>query len=519
MRLIESPFYSDAAVSVYVKAKALGLRPEGCTAGVGTMASYLGLSNGTVERGLHDLRAVAPDGITELPESIRRTKPGGTGTTAVRRVRPLQPTERFVWIPVHASECLTPRLLRAYAVIAYAVIQRIPLTVRALAASLHHHTGTSAGSAISRKSASGIVGSLVQKGWVAVCRRAGSQGRHLFEVNDSPISPPVAQPSETGSSSSHLDDGSGRPIDDGSLAYKEDPRTDRPEDKKVFPSAGGELQVVGASECEARTASSERPVGDDDNGALRADDSSLPPLPPAAKARKDPAQQPSRRPTVFSRATHAALEPVRFLLDGVRSYVLNRAAREIESQLADGMTVERFQDRFTARLAGTMVSEIEDPGRWLLGVALPRWGCADPACESGILWHSGQECSACREIRFLHANNLLDHHRGGAPTPVPPRPCCPSCGRPHRPGNEGECADCAEEREAAVRRFTEQPPADAPAESAASEHRCIGRDGHCTRVASVDGLCWRCVTGTPERTVPRPRRRCGVPTMVSSEPG
>ncbi|MFE2340207.1 helix-turn-helix domain-containing protein [Streptomyces sp. NPDC059431] len=535
LRLILAAFYSDATIRVYIKIAALAMRPEGCTASVATIAAYLNVSTATVERALRELRAIAPDGIVELSESTRRTKRGGTGTTALRRVRRLDPKEPFVWVPVCASEELSPRNLRAFAFISYSVIQRIPLTVSDLAESLRHRSGANAGNAISRKSAREIIKSLVEKGWVAVSRRAGFQGRNVFEVNSRPIPQPLEQPSESGSSSSHPGDGSGGHPGDGSLAYKEDPKTDRHEKKDVFPSAGGEPQVVGASERAPGTASREKPVDGNREGALRADDSFPAPLPPAAPAAKKPAQKPARkpapqpspRPTAFSRATYAALEPVRFLLDGVRGYVLNRAAREIENQLADGMTVERFRDRITTRLAGTMVSEIEDPGRWLLGVALPRWGCADPACESGTVWHTGQECSACREIRFLYANRLLDHHRGGAPTPVPPRPCCPSCGRPHRPGNEGECADCAEEREAAVRRFIEQPPARTPAEPTESaeptepavpEHRCGGRDGHCTRMASADGLCWRCMTGTPERSIPRPRRRSGVPAMTSSEP-
>ena len=67
---------------------------------------------------------------TELPENTRRSLPGGTGTTARRRVRPMPPTERFVWLPVAACEDLTPRQLRVYAVLLFSQAQRIPLDAR-----------------------------------------------------------------------------------------------------------------------------------------------------------------------------------------------------------------------------------------------------------------------------------------------------------------------------------------------------------------------------------------------------
>ncbi|MER5570617.1 hypothetical protein ABT083_31165 [Streptomyces goshikiensis] len=510
MRLVESAFYSDAALTVYMKIKALGLRPEGCTAGVKTLAEYLSLSVSTVERGIGQLRAVAPDGITELPESTRRTLPGGRGTTALRRVRPLQPKERFIWLPVHASEFLSPRRLRAYAVIAYAVIQRIPLTMRGLAAYLRHHTGPRSGSAISEESASRIADSLRKDGWVGVDHRAGYQGRHLFEVHQHPV-PPVEGPSETPggpsgtpSPSGRSHDGSGTRSSEGSLASKEDPSTYRPDDALLPPSAGGALQVVDA---DLRDDTFE--LTDDeasDNSALRADDpfpippQRIAPPPPPSANREIPPVPAAHPPVEFSRTTHAVLEPVRFLLTGLGGYVLRRMAREIDRELADGTTVERLQARLTAKLAGTMVSEIADAGRWLLGVALPRWGCADPACESGVVWHTGQACRACAEIRFLRSRGLIPVTRAGT-APPPPRPCCPTCGRPHRPGNEGECLDCAEERKSRAR--LAEAPVDVPGPE---EHRCSGRDGQCTRVASLDGLCWRCRTDTPERSIPRPRR-------------
>ncbi|MCY0953060.1 hypothetical protein [Streptomyces sp. H27-S2] len=509
MRILESEYYSDASINVYLKIAGLGMRPEGCTASVEKIAGYTGLSRATVERSLRELANPAPDGVVELAENTRRTLPGGRGTTARRRVRTPEPRERFVWIPVYASECLPPRLLRAYGLIAFAVVQKIPLTVRGLAAFLRHRTGNRAGSPISTESAAKAVKELVSRKWVALARRAGFQGRHLFQVNKyGPLSPLEHQSSEA-VPSGRPDEGSGGRPDEGSLAYKEDSSTDRQEKKEPAPSAAGEVQVVGAT----RDAAPGDPL---DSCALRADGSSQHPADPAAPASRRPTTATDGAPVDFSRKTHTVLAPVRFLLKNMTGYVLRRTAREIGHQLADGTTVERLQARLTARLAGTMVSDIRDPGRWLLGVGLPRWGCADPACESGVVWHTGQDCTACAEIRFLRSHDLLDGSPAGALPPAPPRSCCPSCDRPHRPGNEGECADCAGARTIAPP--PDLPPA-GPAASVAPEHRCRGRNGQCTRAASLRGLCWRCETGTPERTIPRQRHRFSAQDWLSERAG
>lgn len=507
MRLLESAYYSDAAVNVYLKIAGLGMRTEGCTASVEKIAEYTGLSESTVERSLRELANPAPDGVVELSENTRRSLPGGRGTTARRRVRTPSPRERFVWIPVYASECLPPRLLRAYGLIAFAVVQKIPLTVPGLAAFLRHRTGKRAGSPISTESASKTIKQLAKRKWVDVAWRAGFQGRHVFEVNKYGQMQALAHQSPEAVPSGRLDEGSGGRSGEGSLAYKEDRSTDRHEEKEPAPSAGGELQVVGATREAAPAA---EPGGPLDECALRADGSSQRPAKTAAAV---------SAPVDLSPQAHAALAPVRFLLKDMTGYVLRRAAGEVARQLADGTSVERLQTRLTARLAGTMVSEIKDPGRWLLGAGLPRWGCADPACESGVVWHTGQGCTACAEIRFLRSRNLLDGPPAGAVPPPPPRPCCPSCDRPHRPGNEGECADCAEARTNAS--LPDLPPVGpaAPATPVEPEHRCRGKNGQCTRAASLRGLCWRCQTGTPERSIPRQRHRFSAQDWLSERAG
>ncbi|MFI8326326.1 hypothetical protein [Streptomyces sp. NPDC085529] len=481
MRLVESPHYSDAALSVYMKVKALGLRPEGCTAGVATLASYLGVSRSTVQRGLAQLRTVAPDGVVELPDSRRRSLPGGCGTTARRRVRPLRADERFIWLPVAASERLRPRLLRAYAVISYAVVRGIPLTEGVLADFLRHHSGRRAGQALTAEAAGRIVDELAASGWISVDRRAGFQGRHLFLVHDRQVG-----------SSSVLDDRSGSHSDERSLAYKEDLRTDRLENAATSLSpAVGEVPVDKPVENRATTPPLTGAPGDH---ALRAG-SNTPPSPTAQSTGMSAYRGPR---LTFSARLHAALAPVRFLLPEVNTYVQRRIGREVARQLDDGTTVQRLQARLTQRLAGTLLADIRDPGRWLLGVALPRWGCADPDCESGTRWSTGTECRACRETllervearRETTASNTAtaaEAGRQGIPEAPPEAPalriveCCPDCERPHVAGNSGRCADCRSHP-------TLVPD---PMPIATIGIGCRGRGGTCGRPAP-QGMCWRC---------------------------
>ncbi|MFD8646001.1 helix-turn-helix domain-containing protein [Streptomyces zaomyceticus] len=481
MRIVESAHYSDAALTVYIKIKALGVRKEACTAGLATLASYLGLSVSTVQRGLAELRSPAPDGVVELPDSRRRTLRGGTGTTARRKVREMWPNERFVWLPVAAAERLRPRLLRAYAVISFAVVQNMPLTERELAACLRHHSGPNAGRPITTEAAGRIIDELAESHWIAVDRRAGARGRHLFSVRVEETMP-----------SSAPDDLSGPDHDDRSLAYKEDLRTDRLENEPTSLSpAVGELPVEEAAHEPAHhSAETPRPVATSRDHALRADAETPSPSPTRNSGGKPPYRGPQ---LTFSPRLHTALEPVRFLLTGLNAYVQRRIGQEISRQLDQGTDVPRLQARLTHRLARTLVADIRDPGRWLLGVALPRWGCADPDCEAGVLWSTGAECRACREVVAERAARRSCPPPPPAP-PAPPSPaspsseiglriveCCPECERPHHRGNSGLCADCRP-RPGLV---------PVPRPSAVISQVCPGNDGTCGRPAPL-GLCGRC---------------------------
>ncbi|WP_329169403.1 hypothetical protein OG709_35725 (plasmid) [Streptomyces sp. NBC_01267] len=414
MRLVSSPFYGDVALPVYMKVKALGARPEGCEAKAATIASYLGLSKASVERGLKLLSYPAPDGVIEL-KSERRTLPGGRGTSAVRMTRPMKRAESFVWLPVAAAEDLTPRQLRAFAVIAFAEQMRIALTEGELAGHLVHHSGKKAGQPITAAAAGVVVDELEAAGWVTVQRRAGAQGRHQFVAHDiapsaavklgGPVADTTPEPVDDASESSAsplVGEGSGLSVDEGSLAYKESPRTDSPDDgRALFSSAVGEVPVVEAVE---NPADAKTRTKADGGLALRADENSQPVLSkPNDEKRSNGGGSVRLSYTgpqlAMSQEIYAVLEPVHWLLARVNNPFMERKiAREVGRQLAGGIDPERLHHRLTTRFAKVLALDIRDPGRWLLGVALPRWGCGYQDCESGVIWRTGAACEVCAEI-------------------------------------------------------------------------------------------------------------------------
>ncbi|MGW3177190.1 hypothetical protein [Streptomyces sp. NPDC001153] len=484
-RLVASAHYPDVSLSVYVKIKALALRPEGCTAAAATLARYLGLSKASVERGIAHLRRPAPDGVVELPENTRRSLPGGRGTTARRRVRPLRAEERFVWLPVAACENLTPRQLRAYAILAFAQAQRIPLGLSDLAGFLRHHRGRRAGQPLTAAAAATVVDALEAAQWVCVQRRAGAQGRHRFLVEHlAPAAVPTEQPADahirteqghadqdrtdrgpaaalaadaSATTSARSGEGSGTAGGDGSLADEESPRTDRPENtgRRPSPAVGetpiGETPVGETSVGEpatARPGPATAPRADATRSGQRAKGSPPYGRPPCSAP-------PYKGPQLtLSPQIYAALEPVHRLLAQIGSvFVVRRIAREVGRQLRAGTDPDRLRARLRLRFARTSPTEIRDPGRWLLGVALPRWGCGLADCESGLLWTTGRRCEVCTEIAVDRrtsprpATGARTRHEPAATDA--PRGNCGACGcRILRLGPalaDGLCKPCREE--------------------------------------------------------------------------
>ncbi len=515
MRLITSAYYADVAVSVYVKIAALALRPEGCTAATATIAAYLGLSTSSVERGMTQLKRPGPDGVVEL-SSTRRSLPGGCGTSARRRARPLTSTELFVWIPVAAADDLTPRQLRAYALIAFAQVQHIPLTESEIAGSLHHHSGRRAGQSLTTATAGEIVDELEATRWITVERRAGARGRHRFIAHDIPPDPSVAtacgqpaSPAHSSSPTSGSGEGSGSSTDGGWLATREVPRTDRPDDERAPSSpAVGEVQVDEGVE---NPAAKPTRIDAEDGLALRADDNQPPLTNPLADPLTRSPAAPLTKPNgayegpglTISARVHAVLEPVHWLYRRTSVYMQRRIAREVGRQLRSGIDDTRLRQRLEARVCRIFADEIRDPGRWILGVGLPRWGCGIFDCEAGVLWSSGRRCSVCEEVvhdrrrAAASPEDSLPAHRDPVSIVVPravpavPRAQCRECGcvvfRVNRAVEDGLCKQCREDQAGA--------PAGAPV-AVAGPDICIGwDDAGCTRPAlGISGLCVRCRT-------------------------
>ncbi|MEV0322644.1 hypothetical protein ACIBKX_33320 [Streptomyces sp. NPDC050658] len=499
-RLVATPFYSDIALAVYIKIKALGQRPEGCTAGTARLAEYLGMSKASVERGIALLRRPAPDGVVELPQNTRRSLPGGSGTTARRRVRAMSPTERFVWLPVAAAEDLTPRQLRAYAALVYAQAQRQPLSLGELAGMLRHSSGLRAGQTLTTAATGAVVDALEAAGWLTVHRRAGTQGRHQYTAHTLPSSlrplrteptsdTPHKTPVDSSDATSAVGEGSGPQAGEGWLANKEDPRTARPDDGGAFVSpAVGEVPVVGpepgrkmigAPRFPARAAALALRADDHNHPSLAGPDGTMPNGVKATPRSSYDGPQLTLSPQIY-----AILEPVHWLLKQVNNtYVQRQIAREIGRQLREGMGPARLRHRLTARLAQVTPSEIRDIGRWILGVALPRWGCGHLDCETGMMWSTGRRCDACAQIA---AEKSLSQQRAQRLE----QGLCPDHGC--RPGPVGSCGLCRLQQAAEC-----ASPAAAPAPSHVDD-RPRGACGGCgARIfllgqAVADGLCKVC---------------------------
>ncbi len=398
LRLVVGAQYPDAALSTYVKIAALALRPEGCTAKVAVIASYLGMSKSSVERGLRPL--IGPDlvdGVTEIP-TVRRTMSGGTGESAHRVTRTLADGELWVRIPIRAAEALSPRLLRLYALLAYATARRIPVTALELAEQLYHHTGDRAGQHLGERQVRRLIDELEATGWLTVHRREGEQGRHAYETHRHPLhsvpatitGAPVEPAGDEqlalwDTASPVIHDGSGPDLGDGSLATEEDLVTDRRGETKL---GGGIRRRRGDRKWAAAPVDNSVPdtfaSGD---RVLRTDTHTLPSSTTADRA---PYTGPGLQ---LSPRVWRVLTPVHHELPALSTFVLRKIAHAIGAQLNDGTDEDRLTDRLERRYATTTTAR--DMGRWILGAALLRHGCGRPDCESGTVWPTGADCETC----------------------------------------------------------------------------------------------------------------------------
>ncbi|MCX4504296.1 hypothetical protein [Streptomyces anulatus] len=436
LRIVVGAQYRDAALSVYIKVAALAMRPEGCTAKVSVLAEYLGLSKSVAERGLKDLtNPDEADGLTEVI-TTRRTLRGGRGQSAHRVVRTAAPDEHFVWVPVRAADALSPRLLRLYALIAYAEARNVPLSVGDLGGMLYHHTGKKAGQHLGDRQAARLLEELGSTGWITVHARQGLQGRHAYETHRHPLHSAVQAPA----AAPDIHDGSGADDHAGSLTSREDPRTDRPAKKT---GVGGSIR--------RRRPTGSRPVAPVDNsapatfrGAGHSEKRSNASRPQTAEERGD-----------LTRRAWQVLEPVRHELRTVRPFLLRRIDAEISRQLAAGAGTERLTARLTARWASTEAPRGGDVGRWILGTGLVRRGCRLDSCESNTTWHTGERCHLCADIAASEAERLAAE-QPLAPQPGPTAPARPPTTwlpwppPPPDPGPEPPGADEREQLRAAA---------------------------------------------------------------------
>ncbi|MDX2749588.1 hypothetical protein PV413_03525 [Streptomyces scabiei] len=358
--------YADSTVSVYVKIAALDRKDTGCEARVAYLSGLLGLARSTVEAALTQLMRPAPDDDVIELTSQQRTKAGGDGESAVRRVRVTDwRTEHGAWVPTRATEALSPRQLRCYAALSYATATGVHITLAELGRVLRHRSGESAGQSLDPRSVRRILRQLEALGWISVERRAGYRGRHLYTCHDEPTHQALTADTERGV---------GADLEQGSLASKEHHPTGSPDDQP--PTA-----VLGIR----RRRVQEVPRGPVEN----------PPLPPSLR-RPYAGPELSLAPRIWR-----VLEPVHPLLPGLSPYVVRQLAREIGRQLDEGQAPERLRARLEFRFAST--EDIRDPGRWLLGTAVVRHGCGLAACESGRIWHTGARCETCTDARAAAA--------------------------------------------------------------------------------------------------------------------
>jgi len=408
-RLWTSGHYSHGAVRYWGQLAALDRPAEGCRAGVATLARYLGDSTRTTERYLAELAEPGPDGVPEMT-TVRHTHPGGTGTTAERRMRPVARIEHFAYVPVTAIKALRPTLVLAYCVLAWAVAVGAPHTAAELGAAL----------GVTVRTARRLVDELEALGWAVVERRAGHQGRHLVTVHDHPL---------------HLvpalvtDGGSGADTDGGSLASKEDPGLT---DERT-------TQVGGAFR---RRRADRKWAGEPVENPV---------APVAATFRPAPSARPLERPAyagpqlTLSRDAWAlvkpVLTPVSDLLPRCSPYMTRRIVREILRQIReDGIWPDEIRDQVARLRRWTPDEEITDPGRWLLGAVLPvRSRCGMTGCHWGFLAHTGMPCKTCTELDHARAAGITADH--------PPHTStwheCADCRQPSRiPLTAGLCHTC-----------------------------------------------------------------------------
>ena len=397
--------YSPGAVAWHAQITALQKRPEHCRASVGRLAEYMGDGKRTGERYLSELSAPGPDGVPELT-TIRHTDPTGDGETAERYTRSLTRDEHFALVPVLAAKTLRHRLFVLYCALAYAVATHTPVTAAELASLL----------GVTEMTARRMITELEKAGWITVHHREGAHGRHEYEVHGHPLRPVPDTPEDLSSNG-----GSGASADGGSLAIKED--AGLTDDENETPPGGGVRRRRGDRKWAAE------PVDTFGNPITLPDHCPVAAVPVPVPPPRRPYDGP---PLSLSPRVWDVLAPVHDLLPDVSPFVLRQAAREIGRQLDDQVPADDLHDQLLDRRNRTGATNLTDPGRWLLGVALAHWPspCGLTDCVDGLMRHTGTPCKACA---------TLPPRRRAARRHPPPATAaaalgeCPGCAAPYRP--------------------------------------------------------------------------------------
>ncbi|MBD0837392.1 hypothetical protein [Streptomyces sp. TRM68416] len=415
--VVDADAYAPGDTNFYGKVKALS-KGRRATASMEKIADYLGVSKSSGERAARRLGRPAPtDGVQELFTKRQTHKITGTGQTAERWCRDLDAGEPYVCGPVRAADTLRGIEHRLYLGLRYAILVKgHQPTLTELARLLRHHGGKLTGQPLAEASVARLLDRLAALGWISLDKRAGYRGRHLITVHDDPVHPATEE-----TPTPHPGDGSGPDLDDGSPAYKEDLQLN---DRGSTPERGS-----------FRRRRDHRSYGPDpvDTAGNEVD------VPPALRGAVRPPQRPAYAgpPLTLSPRVWHVLAPVADLLPACTPFTVRRIAREVGRQLDQGVFAEDIRDQLTRLRAWTPTDTIRDPGRWILGAALPdRPGhCGTTDCHYGYQRFTGTPCKACAEltterIRAAHPPSAFRHE-------------CAHCYAPSRqPLPHGLCATC-----------------------------------------------------------------------------
>ncbi|MGW5123004.1 hypothetical protein ACWEQ7_02885 [Streptomyces sp. NPDC004069] len=422
--VLDADAYAPGDTNFYGKVKALSARGL-ATASMEKIASFLGVSKSTGERAARRLGRPAPtDGVQELFTKRQTHKVTGTGQTAQRWCRALEPRELFVWGPVLAADTLRGILHRLYLAVRYTVLVKgHQPTLAELARLLRHFSGKRAGQPLTEAAVSRLLDELEALGWITLKRRAGYRGRHLITVHDDPVH--LADEDE---STPDPDDGSGPDLGDGSLAYKEDQGLNdlrSTQERGPFRRRRDDRKWVASTVDTVGNAADDQPATEPDSG-----EAPTAPCTPPARPQCAPERPAYTGPEqTLSRRVWAVLEPVRDLLPGVTPFMVRRIAREIGSQLDTGVLAEDITAQL--RLLRGWTDKIHDPAAWILGAALPtRPGpCGMTDCIRGFARHTGAPCKACADLPPGYRSGYPPHTRPAAAALLD----CPGCHAPYRP--------------------------------------------------------------------------------------